>query len=538
MWYKYRGQIMRKLLYNESQSFIKFRKIISYDTFIFLSIWILLIIAGREKLFRDPGTFSHIAIGNIILGTGNLIYKDSFSFTRFGEHWIAQQWLGELIMAIIHRVAGLDGLLIVTTCLIALLYASLALRIDRSGMNLVLGSLLMALSLAAASHHLHVRPHIVTFLLIGILYSKLCDIETEKASYKSLFWFIPIFIIWTNIHGGVLGGLFTLLITTAGWTLACLLGWRSPICNQNRLVSIWVFSLLCCATILVNPYGLDLPATWLNIMRSKAIAELIQEHASVFALLQRGDVSSLITMAVVLCLALFYFAILAGTNRNERRVTWYIPIIWFFLSLSRIRHAPLFAVITVVAITEIFPHCHWVHSLGNRGLITFKMRKTFEKTGMPYFVPAIIVGIAMLAFLSSANLPSTAQKLVRFDASHWPHEILPELQAVEISHSNGSPIFNDMLFGAFLIYYTPGLRVFIDDRCELYGDEFIRKYVEANRSDFSAWKATYKYDLALIYPYSNYKSYFDDDPDWCVVKRCHSAVLYQKCNTINLGKNR
>ena len=38
-----------------------------------------------------------------------------------------------------------------------------------------------------------------------------------------------------------------------------------------------------------------------------------------------------------------------------------------------------------------------------------------------------------------------------------------------------------MLFGGFLIYHTPGFRVFIDDRCELYGDEFMVKYVKAGR---------------------------------------------------------
>jgi hypothetical protein len=39
----------------------------------------------------------------------------------------------------------------------------------------------------------------------------------------------------------------------------------------------------------------------------------------------------------------------------------------------------------------------------------------------------------------------------------------------EGEHPDGTPIFNEVLFGGFLIYLTLGLRVFIDDRCELYG---------------------------------------------------------------------
>jgi hypothetical protein len=50
-------------------------------------------------------------------------------------------------------------------------------------------------------------------------------------------------------------------------------------------------------------------------------------------------------------------------------------------------------------------------------------------------------------------------------------ELLPDLQAYEKNHPPGTPIFNEMLYGGFLIYYTPHLRIFIDDRCELYGDE-------------------------------------------------------------------
>ena len=49
-------------------------------------------------------------------------------------------------------------------------FSSLAARIDRSGMNLVLGSLLLAISLAASSHHFHVRPHIVTIFFMTIIY--------------------------------------------------------------------------------------------------------------------------------------------------------------------------------------------------------------------------------------------------------------------------------------------------------------------------------------------------------------------------------
>ena len=363
-----------------------------------------------------------------------------------------------------------------------------------------------------------------------LVYSWLCDVEAGRKRVAALSGLIPIFVLWANIHGGVLGGIFTLLVAATGWTLARLLGLKSPLSDRRSLTVLWVVAFLGFASPLVNPYGLKLPLTWMNIMGSDAVSELIQEHASVLTLLRQGDMTSYVTIFVILSLGLFYVTLLAGTRRHDWRFTWFIPLVWLLLSLSRIRHAPLFAVLAVVAIAEIFPCCRWVKMLGERGLVTFRLRETVqERRGISGFLlAAVVTGFALIAFHGSAQLPSTAQKWVKLDGTHWPIEILPDLQAIEKSHPRGTPIFNDMLFGGFLLYHTPGLRVFIDDRCELYGDEFVTKYVKAEESDFIAWSKAYRFDLALLAADSNYTKYFEGHPDWRVVNRCPAGVLYKK----------
>jgi len=511
---------------------MKFKTFFSYSTSVFLSVWLLLFIAGRSRLFRDPGTFFHTAMGEKIVNTGQFPYTDIFTFTHYGDTWIAKQWLGEYIMGLVHNSLGLDGLFVLTVSLISLLYALLALRIDRSGMNLMLGSLILAFSLAAASHNLHVRPHLFTMLFLAVMFAKLCDIDMKRASYGSLFWLVPFFLIWVNIHGGALGGLCTLLITVTGWTFARRFGFNSPIQNFKWIYALWIITFLCFSTFFLNPYFQALPLSWLEIMGSKATAELIEEHASILNLLRHGDPTSFLTVAIVFCLGLFYFVLLAGADVKERRITWYIPLIWLLLSFSRIRHAPLFAVVAVIAIAEIFPYCRWVTSLGNRGLITFQIRKngreTEKRSRLQYVLPAVIVAVALLACQGSEKLSSTDQKWVKLDAAHWPVEILPELKAIEKEVPQGTPIFNDMLLGGFLIYHTPGFRVFIDDRCELYEDEFLLRYVKAKKSDFDAWSNQYPFHIALLEIDSNYRKYFEDDKKWFVVKQDRAAVLYRK----------
>lgn len=175
-------------------------------------------ITGQSKFFRDPGTFSHIRIGEEILRTGDLIHSDIFSFTCHGKPWIAQQWLGECIMAFINRIAGFDGLLLTTVTTLAFLYAWVAHRLIRSGLHYTLIILIIAVIFGGSSYHYHVRPHILSIIFLGFTFSLLCDFEAGRLSIYKLIWLIPIFILWTNIHGGMLGGLVTIALSIGGWT--------------------------------------------------------------------------------------------------------------------------------------------------------------------------------------------------------------------------------------------------------------------------------------------------------------------------------
>src|SRR5205807_2947862 len=92
------------------------------DTGIFLGLWLGLMIAGRSGLFHDPGTFWHTVVGDRLLSSRHLIYADSFSFTFAGRPWIPHQWLGECLMALVHRLDGLDSLLLASVTVLAGLY--------------------------------------------------------------------------------------------------------------------------------------------------------------------------------------------------------------------------------------------------------------------------------------------------------------------------------------------------------------------------------------------------------------------------------
>ena len=87
----------------------------------------------------------------------------------------------------------------------------------------------------------------------------------------------------------------------------------------------------------------------------------------------------------------------------------------------------------------------------------------------PASLPGIALTGALLAALSVALLRGAA---VRSDVA-VPTAALAAVKAAQVS----GPVLNDYGFGGFLIF--TGIPPFIDGRAELYGDDFIKQYVEA-----------------------------------------------------------
>jgi hypothetical protein len=501
------------------------RRFFRPETFVFFLIFFTFMIGGRSRLFRDPGTFSHITFGQHMLSSAHLIRTDYFSFTANGEPWIAQQWIAECIMAIVHKLAGLDGLLVLTVAAMAFLYAWVARRLIHKGIHPLLSMLIIAVALAASTHTFHVRPHMASILFLGFMFSRLCNFEVGRASLRSLFWFIPLCALWTNIHGGVLGGLGTIALTFFGWSFFRIIGQKSPIKTYKEMIILSCLLGACVPTILINPYGLDMPRAWLSIIQSPVIPEIIQEHGSLI----KTDAW------MILAFGIFYIVSLIGTFPKCPRATWLIPLVWFVLSCSRVRHGPLFAITAAVAMADMFPHVRWGKWLSRKGSEICRI-KPFDyvqnrNSILPWTIPlAIILGMLVYVSFSESTLHS-GQGWAKLNPQHWPTELIPELKKYEKARPAGTPIFNDMLLGGFLIHFTPGLRVFIDDRCELYGDDRLLAYVHAEPSQFEEWAQRYRFDIALTKSGSSFDRYLKKNTGWRVVKQGSAATLFRRSET-------
>ena len=60
-------------------------------------------------LLRDAGTGWHIRDGELMLQTHSITRVDPFSATMSGQPWYAWEWLYDVLIAAIHHVLGLNG---------------------------------------------------------------------------------------------------------------------------------------------------------------------------------------------------------------------------------------------------------------------------------------------------------------------------------------------------------------------------------------------------------------------------------------------
>ena len=492
----------------------------------FLIIWVVLLAAGREGMLRDPGTFWHTRTGELILQDG-FLRADPYTFTFHDEWWVPYQWLGEMAMALTYRLGGFDAELLGAVSLLAALFAWLTVRLLRTGLHPAVVGSIVALGLAAAGSHFHVRPHLVTLASLAVTAALLTNCDMGKKPVLCLLWLIPLFVVWTNVHGGLLGGLGTLFITVAGWVVFRQFGFHSPVDTRPKLALVALVVLGCTGSVLVNPYGTDLVKTWLIIMDEPLLKQIIIEHRPL-------DPSQPYSWPIF-GLAIVYVFVLAGVNWREIHVTWLLPLVWLAQTIERCRHASLFVVVTLVAIAAMWPQTRWASWLA-------KNRPDFydpdaPKNGRPLWahlwLPVLLVATSLGLIVCHIQVPVVGAGWARHDPSQWPVGLLDVIQANEPKTGEPNKIFTDYAIGGFIIFHAPGYKVFVDDRCELFGGPWLLDFVKASQKGadkaIPRWEATYgHFNFALTTSDTPFDDYFRTSPDWDCLKRTETAAFYKR----------
>src|SRR5579862_394816 len=133
---------------------------------VFLAILALGLFTMTARAVTDPDVWWHLRTGQLILQNHGVFHTDPYSFTRSGQPWINHEWLSEVLLFGVYRVAGFGGLIVAFSAIISTTYL---LVFARSAGRPYLAGLMTLWGAMASGSSWGVRPQMFSLLLASIV---------------------------------------------------------------------------------------------------------------------------------------------------------------------------------------------------------------------------------------------------------------------------------------------------------------------------------------------------------------------------------
>jgi len=503
---------------------------------LFLAYLFIPILVNSSGVLYDGDTGWHIRNGEHILQSRSFPRSDYFSYTNLGRAWFAWEWLADVTLAIVHKYAGLNGIVIWANLIFALTYSTLFRWMVRRGGNVFVCLAYSVTAGFASAVHWLARPHLFTMLLVLIWYMLLESIQNSGLSSgripRRMFLVLPLIIlIWTNLHGGFVVGLILLLIYAFGnYLTSCtssLVNLRDS-CRRLSRQFAWL-SLICLVVTLINPYGyLVHKHIFDSYLHSQDLIDKITEFAS-----------PNFHTTVVKFFELLILSSIVVVGISYRRLSFIeigLILFWTHMALFSVRHVPLYSLmigpILVGHLTDYLRKLEtqetvrlWVigvtHRFNQYSASILDFERQFPGQLYPCILSLLMMGIA----LNQGYLGSNKLLNFGFDAKQFP---VGASSFIESHSLGGNPLTTDY-WGGYMIYrFYPQTKVFFDGRSDMYSREFIREYESLINLEHS-WKSVLKkYDVRWILLPVNYglASALKEVPGWKVVYDDQFAIIF------------
>src|SRR5262249_9123891 len=147
---------------------------------------------------------------------------------------------------------------------------------------------------------------------------------------------------------------------------------------------------------------------------------------------------------------------------------------------------------------DMLPYTRWARWLARPGSDLFQYPNEDvsrpKLNWRPGVLPLLVLSVVLVLQIADIQAPIVGRGWAHLDPTYWPDEETRRILQQHESSGDHPHIFNEYLYGGYLIYFTPGYRVFVDDRCELYGGDWLRRYVDAETHEtaerIAEWEKT------------------------------------------------
>lgn len=430
---------------------------------LFVVILAMGLFAMAARPVTDPDVWWHLRTGQLILETHKLIGSDPYSFTRSGQPWVDHEWLTQILMFGLYRLAGWGALV---TAFSAVIAAALFLVFVRSPGHPYIAGVVTLWGAFASIPSWGVRPQMLTFLFASVL---LLILELSDKHPHLLWCLPPLMLLWVNLHAGYATGIALLALFLVGDMLDASVGFDSWSIVRARLKMRATILGLCLAVIPLNPYGWSMYRYPFETLQSRAMQSYIGEWLSPD--FHQGKYAP----ALLLVLATLVLPALSPRQLRPREILLLLTVT--FAAFRSVRHIPIYILVTVPIVAALTEAWFGQNSLAKRWAAAATLTQ-----------PKLVVNAVLLAgFLAFtvARLTYVTGRQPETERTSFPEEAAEFL----LAQPTLGPVLNHYNWGGYFIWKLyPHYAVYIDGRADVYGDSFMDDFASTYYLQGSSWR--------------------------------------------------
>ena len=386
-----------------------------------------------------------------------------FTWTTFNPNFRYVTWIGSSVLYIVYSLMSHYGLYLLLYAVIGSMLFCFIYFLKRTGYRFDITSLLAILGVLLVINlkYLYIKPDMFSglfFVIACLIYYK----AKETESWKLLYIYPPLFLLWVNTHGGFIVGLF-FISAAFGGELVNALFFKKARLSWKQLEHFAISVVLSYAVLGINPEGygyvtgiirdffapemkttketiFEYMSMWNSISPTKAVGVrfrfagvsmlimLVSFIATCIYLLVR---KKFFDMPSVLLVGFFFFF-----GMSVVRASMYFPLIWFFAF--------------------------------------FYVYKRFDIIKIKGVINFISLGIIFILCVNIINFALRQYDSIAWLGTNWEESYpVKEVEYIKKAHPPGN-IWNDYLSGGYMLWALyPEYKVFMDPRYGGYMTRFM-----------------------------------------------------------------
>ncbi len=446
-------------------------------------------------LALDPGLGWHLKTGAWILQHLAIPRIDPFLAGLQPRPWIADQWLGDVLLYLLYSLAGWPFLY---TCLFSLYFLSFVPgiygRLRAASFSCLAGLLATLICFKLGQIHFLIRPVIFSFPLFAALYFLLQYKYQQLRISGQMSWLklsCAVFLLmlcWVNIHPSfVLGDLLL-----GVFAFSCLM--RKKFYSSKNISGLCLLGSLSIFANLFNPNTSDLLMSVLALRQSSYGLNFYQEWQAPGFSTAEG---------LYFWAAFCYFLISLIIQRRVFERLGLFPILatllfgcWATNALRMLPYFGIAATLPLACVSDL-----WLSSLRPSAVKAALARIEGREILSPPGNRLLILLLICFCFLGMAGWNVLGLKEYGPPTRVYPYQAVAFLEQRALAEGSPLPVLHPMSWGGFITFYgNDRVLAHLDDRTVMLGDDFYKEYFEVwqTKTDYTAYLDKYQLRYILL----------------------------------------